>query len=261
MPTQPETCVMTPGRSKSVTAEQVLDVFETRPRPVWSASDVADATGVSRPTATDRLKELAEQNLVKTIEIGNTTAYYVPDGDDLDLAEFHAQRLAQEFENRFVGLSSAPWTAIHPNDGPAEAGDKVQIRVEGLPGDWRQGEVYHWDERIDEWHVDETSSDESQALISGELYARPTVPIEHVPYPDDYDLEANIGAKIQDAGGRSVLIASGVKNYLIRPCNDAVFIKNVSVDWLSPQGEGPELETYGFDTLEEAPGGEEPDEQ
>jgi hypothetical protein len=39
-----------------------------------------------------------------------------------------------------------------------------------------------------------------------------------------------------------VLVATGFKNYLLKPCNDAVFLKNVRVDWISPKGEPADLE-------------------
>jgi len=85
---------------------------------------------------------------------------------------------------------------------------------------------------------------ETQALISGELYSKPTVPIEHSGYPDDYDLEGKTGADTRRVGdhSREVLVATGFKNYLLKPCNDAVFLKDVTVDWISPKGEPADLE-------------------
>jgi hypothetical protein len=104
--------------------------------------------------------------------------------------------------------------------------------------------THTWDRHREELIYEETSNDETQALISGELYARPTTPIEHTNYPDDYDLELNIGAEFKGEPPKQALIATGVKNYLIRPCNDAVFLKNISVDWISPEGHGQELQTF-----------------
>jgi len=87
----------------------------------------------------------------------------------------------------------------------------------------------------------------TQALISGELYEKPTVPIEHTDYPDDYDLELNIGVKDIEKDGTTAFVVAGMKNYLVRPCNDAVFLKDVSVDWISPKGDGQEIESWSFD--------------
>jgi hypothetical protein len=46
----------------------------------------------------------------------------------------------------------------------------------------------------------------------------------------------------EDRRSREVLVATGFKNYLLKPCNDAVFLKDVTVDWISPKGEPADLE-------------------
>jgi len=234
------------GPDKKATVQQILQLMESYDRPVWTASSIADELNVSRPPVQDRLKDVEGDPRVKTMQVGNTKAYYLSEEDPRPIEEQHKDSIIEELTNKFVGLPTAPWTAVHPNDGPAEAGDKVQIRVEGVPGRWRQQMTHTWDSRREELIYEETSDDETQALISGVLYARPTTPIEHTDYPDDYDLELNIGAEIVENDGRSALIAAGVKNYLIRPCNEAVFLKDVSVDWMSPKGHGQELETYSL---------------
>lgn len=231
------------GRDKAVTAEQIFEMMEGADRPAWSAKDVGDFYDVSTPTAKDRLEELDEHGWVETVQVSNVTAYFVPESDNLGLVERHKQSLVYEFTDKFVGLPSAPWTAVHPNDGPAEAGDKIQIQVEGTPDHWRQFLTHAWPNRREKLIYEETTSDETQALISGELYARPTTPIEHTDYPDDYELELNIGGEYKEVDGRRILIAAGVKNHLIKPCDDAVFLKNVSVDWMSPKGHGQEMGT------------------
>lgn len=234
------------GPEKAATPKEILGHMESNDRPVWTASSLADELGVSRPTIQDRLEEVEEDPRVRTMQVGNTKAYYVSEDDPRPIEERHKDSIIDEFTDKFVGLPTAPWTAVHPNDGPAEAGDKVQIRVEGLPNRWRQQMTHTWDSRREELIYEETSSDETQALITGELYAKPTTPIEHTDYPDDYDLELNIGGEYQEVEGRSrpILLVAGVKNYLVKPCNDAVFLKNVSVDWMSPKGHGQELETF-----------------
>jgi len=252
------------GPDKKATPEQILKVMDDYDRPVWSAPDLADFLDISRPTASNRLEELDEKGKVATMKIGNTTVYYLPDdADPRPIEEQHKESIISEFTDKFVGLPTAPWTAVHPNDGPAEAGDKVQIRVEGVPGRWGQLMTHTWENRRQELIYEETSADETQALITGELYAKPTVPIEHENYPDDYDLELNIGGEYQevksDGQTRQILIVAGVKDYLVKPCNDAVFLKDVSVDWMSPKGHGQELETFEI-TPEMLQGEEERDE-
>jgi hypothetical protein len=238
------------GRNIELTEEQVLAIMRNANRPVWTASNLAEQAEVARSTATKRLKNLAEAEEVETVQVGNATAYYLvgietqPVGDGEEPVK---RDLRRSYENRFVGASWAPWTAIHPNDGPANAGDKIQIEVFGRPGNWRSFDTRLHENRRQELHYNETNEEEVQALISGELYEKPTVPIEHIDYPDDYDLELNIGAEFKGDPPKRALIAAGVKNYLIRPCDDAVFLKNVEVEWLCPVGEGQELETVGFE--------------
>lgn len=243
------------GPDQAATAEEVLQIIEGTERPVWSASTLAEYIDVSRPTATSRLKELKEEHeAVQTVKVGNTTVYFTSDSDNLTIAEEHERSLLKWLEDRFVGLETAPWTAINPADGPAEAGDKIQLQVHGSPGNWGVFWKRHWENKREQLDHEETSDDETQALVSGELYAKPTTPIEHIEYPADYDLELNIGARTKETENGTITIATGVKNHLIRPCNDAVFLTDVSVDWLSPKGEGQELEVYGFDTVEESAG-------
>lgn len=234
------------GPEREATPEMIIDHMDAYDRPVWTASALAEELGVSRPTVQDRLYEAEEDPRVRTMQVGNTKAYYLSDEDSRPIKEQHKDSIIEEFSDKFVGLPTAPWTAVHPNDGPAEAGDKVQIRVEGVPGRWGQLMTHAWENRRRDLIYEETSADQTQALISGKLYAKPTVPIEHTDYPDDYDLELNIGGKYQEVEGRSrpILLVSGVKNYLVKPCNDAVFLKDVSVDWMSPKGHGQELETF-----------------
>jgi hypothetical protein len=241
------------GPEKEATPQEILGHMKSYDRPVWTASSLADELGVSRPTIGDRLEEVEEDPCVRTMQVGNTKAYYVSEEDPRPLEEQHKDSIIGEFTDKFVGLPTAPWTAVHPNDGPAEAGDKVQIRVEGVPGRWRQQMIYTWDRRREELIYEETTSGETQALIKGELYAKPTTPIEHTDYPDDYDLELNIGGEYQEVEGRSrpILLVAGVKNYLVNPCDNAVFLKNVSVDWMSPKRHGREQEVGTYEVTKE----------
>jgi hypothetical protein len=35
-----------------------------------------------------------------------------------------------------------------------------------------------------------------------------------------------------------ILLATGPQNELLKPCKDGLFLKNVTIDWISPEGEG-----------------------
>lgn len=239
---------MTDSR-QSVTDEQLFDTLASGDRPVWTSTAIAERHGITRQTANTRLSELeSEYDEVVSIDVGRAAAYYVPHTETLPpgetLKERHELSIIRHYEDKFVGLPSEPWTAVHPDDGPATGGDKVQLQVEGTPSDWNHTIVRTWDNRRrGGLQFDETAETDTQALISGTLYEKPTAPIKHVEIPDDYDLEGNTGAKYKEFEGHSrrVLIATGAKNWLLRPSNDAVFLTDVSVDWISIRGEVSDL--------------------
>lgn len=244
--------VAAPGRNRKVTDERILEILRSRDRPGWTAKALADYVDVSRQTAYNRLEKLTEKNDdVATMKAGRTTVYYSDvattgsnQDPDAPLEERHKQSLIVEFEDRFVGLQAAPWTAIHPEDGSAEEGDKIQLHVEGQPGDWRVLEKHRWENSRENFIYEETSEDVTQALISGELYSKPTVPIEHAKYPDDYDIESEIGVEPIKSENQSAFLAFGPKNYLVRPCNDAVFLKGVHVDAISLKNHRSNVDTF-----------------
>jgi hypothetical protein len=95
----------------------------------------------------------------------------------------------------------------------------------------------------------EIDAHETQALVSGVLVEKPTVPIEHVGYPDDYELELNIGGQYEQVKGRDrpILVAAGVKNYLIKPCDNAMFLTDISIDWISPESPEDASDDSGVD--------------
>jgi hypothetical protein len=241
---------MTDSR-RSVTDEEIENLLKTGLRPVWTSSSVAENLDITRQTAHARLKQLeSESPEIVSIDVGQATAYYVPGVDTLSgdtTEENHQHSIRQEYTDKFVGLHSEPWTAIHPNDGPAEGGDKIQLWIEGVPGNWRIFRRFKWDNRREKIYEEELDNMETQALITGKLYEKPTVPIKHIDWPDDYELELNLGTKWHtiesDEGGRRVLLAHGMKNYLLQACDNAVFLQDVSVDWISPKGDGQEVPT------------------
>jgi hypothetical protein len=118
----------------------------------------------------------------------------------------------------------------------------VQLQVDGEPGRWSTLSTRHYENRRKELHYDETIESDTQALISGVVYERPTTPIEHTTYPDDYDLETKIGAEIVGDPPHQGILASGFKNYLIRPVNDAKFIRDIEIEWMSPGDDDAERE-------------------
>lgn len=228
-----------PGPDRAATTEEVYEIMEETDRPVWSATSLADYIDVSRPTATDRLKELHDDGRLQTMDVGNVTVYYVPEGEPESFEEELRQDLRREFEGRFVGLPSAPWTAVNPEHGAAEAGSDVQLVISGAPRNWAIVEAYAGGE-YEELTEDKTGEESTQALVSGRLYAEPTTPIEHIEYPDEPDLETQLGVKIELVGNKAVLIAEGVSNHLLRPCNEAVFLSDVRIDDIVVKGEGKE---------------------
>lgn len=235
------------GRNIKLTKNRVVEIMQNANRPVWTVTKMAEHANVTRATANKRLKALADAGELETVQVGNATAYFIPGietkpvGDSVELLK---RDLRRSYEDEFVGLPNQPWTAVHPNDGIAEGGDRIQLEVEGSPADWTVFGKRLYEDRRQNLLNGETPENQTQALISGELYEKPTVPIEHIDYPDDYDLKRNLGAEFRGEPPNQALIAAGVKNYLIRPCDDAVFLQNVEVEWLCPEGEvGPEHES------------------
>jgi len=239
---------------RKVTDKDILSLLESGFQPVWTTSRLAEELDITRQTANNRLQQLEEDSeKVVSIDVGRATAYYVPGVKPLppgDSEEKHRQSIIQAYTGRFVGLEHAPETAVHPKDGPAEAGDKVQLLVNGSPGDWGHQRAFTWDNRREELDEGEIESGRTQALISGRLEGRPTTPIEHIdysPHGDDWDLEMHIGINEVDTDSGTAYLATGVRRHWIVPENDAVFLTEVEVDWISPQGEDQNLPVMGFD--------------
>jgi biotin operon repressor len=239
------------GRDPAVTREEIYELIRSDDRRAWSAKDIADHFGVSSQTTKKRLSELRDAGWLDTVEVSNVTAYYVPEDPDLDLVEQHKQDLVREFSDRFVGLQTDP-TEVTPDGRSNDAGDKVQLEIVGEPGRWSIFHRRRWKDRREQLDPMEIDDSETQALVSGVLYEKATVPIEHINYPDDYDLELNIGGQYEDVEGRErpILIAAGVKNYLIKPCDDALFLGDISVDWISPPNEDGGTDEPAIDSSE-----------
>lgn len=245
---------------RKVTDENLIDVLESGLRPVWSATHIADNLGITRQTAQKRLKELESKNPnVQSLKIGQADAYFVPGTKSQPYAdsieERHKLSIIQHFTDEFMGLYSDATTAIHPNDGRAEAGDRIQFRVEGQPGSWGEGAGFrrHYENKREKLEPEEIVFGTTQALVSGTLYEKPTAPICEISWPDDYDLELNMGGELRQVEGRTrpIFVSGAVKNYMLKAYNDAVFLTDVNVDWISPIDEGTDIPTYGFEEVEE----------
>jgi hypothetical protein len=224
--------------------------METADRALWTASVLSDEFDVSANTARGKVRDLVSRGKVRAEDLGKYTAYYLPQSlehDTVDTETRHTHDLVDHFTDRFVGLETAPWTAIHPSDGATKPGDRIQLRVVGRPGEWSVFGRAHWSGRKEALEEGNKADFETQALISGTLVARPTVPIEHLDYADDYELEQKTGVRWvkRDDGTPASLVADGPQNYLLDPCDDAAFLTDVSVTDISPEGEGYDAEIVG----------------
>lgn len=228
---------MSPGPDPKLTVEQVVMIMQNATRPFWSARQFAERSDVSRPTAEKALEKAERQNKIVETSLANGSAYYLP-GKEMQRIGKNTDPIKADLQgywnDRFVGSLHRPSIirTIHNTD--LTVGDEGKFLVMGRPGNWGQYEVAASDESVG-W-IEPTGGEWYTAIITGNLYDKPTVPIEHIDYPDDYDLELNIGAEHRENGN---LVAAGVKNYLIKPCNNALFLQDITVERL--EGPGPQM--------------------
>jgi hypothetical protein len=240
---------------RTVSDEEIVNLLKSGLRPAWTNTTIAEELDITRQTANYRLKELEEEHEdVASISVGQATAYYVPGvsalppGDTTE--ERHRQSIIQWATDKYVGRPDDPSKATYSEEGEATAGDEIQIVVEGTPSKWRQARLYGvlpQDKGREKLHDGEIIKEETQAIVSGELYAKPTVPIRHIEYPDDYDLELNLGTKYVGDPPNQPLVAAGTKRHLLYAENEAVFLTDVSVEWISPKGEGEKTDSMTLD--------------
>lgn len=69
---------------QTYTLDDIHEVFEQVPAPVYTTSDVVDALGCSRHTAQPKLQELYEQGRLNRHETAGRTVYW-PAGETLDV--------------------------------------------------------------------------------------------------------------------------------------------------------------------------------
>jgi bifunctional N-acetylglucosamine-1-phosphate-uridyltransferase/glucosamine-1-phosphate-acetyltransferase GlmU-like protein len=69
---------------ETYTLDDVYDVFEQIPAPIYTTSDVVDALGCSRHSALNKLNELHEQGRLNRAKMAGRTIFWPP-GDSMDI--------------------------------------------------------------------------------------------------------------------------------------------------------------------------------
>lgn len=62
-----------PGRKPTVSDDEILDVFRNSSDPVLTASEVAEELSLSRRGAYKRLRNLAEQDILESKQVGSSS--------------------------------------------------------------------------------------------------------------------------------------------------------------------------------------------
>ncbi|WP_420841101.1 DUF7342 family protein [Halorutilus salinus] len=249
------------GRDRELTKEDVLDILRSGTRPVYTAAQVAERTDVSKTTAKNRLQELAETDMVDSIKVSNATAYYVvgiKTVPNVESKEEHVRNSVKNYwEGRFVGGVKDMSVVPTHDDEDVSAGDTVQLVVTGggpsmktvvglSSGDEydeipsagtfsrEQREENEYGGEVATVEFDTESFDSTTALLSAELGERFAVPIVEkelgnfdTPAPGLEDSNTEWKFEVVDDVPR--LHVAGVGAYLLRPCENAVYIKNVDV--------------------------------
>jgi hypothetical protein len=228
---------MSPGPPPKLTVDETVRIMRDANRPFWSEKQFAERADVSKPTARKRLSDAISSGKIAETNANGGSVYYVPGKKMQRVGEDNnpiKTDLRGYWNDRFVGDPRNPTVVSTMMRTELTAGDQVKFLVMGRPGDWDYYETTTSDEPVG--RIDPPGGEWYTAIITGELYAKPTVPIEHKEYHDDYDLELNIGGKYLDNGN---LVAAGGSNHLIKPCDNALFLQDVTVEELN--GPGPSM--------------------
>lgn len=229
----PEHASSTPGRKKSPTTREVLQVVEESARPVWDAPALAEEFGTTESPVRDRLKTLAAHGEVETLTVGGTTVYYPPrepaEGPTEQYSAGDPESLRDELSNcythRFLG-TQATWEWPATSYESVRSAETVQLLVEPSLSGWTEVSLYPLTDSLrDVIPPEEEVADRVQALITGGVVRKPTTPIEHFSYPWDTDLKAWAEECPE----------------LFTPSNDALFFTQSSIQDVSLAGEGTEL--------------------
>jgi DNA-binding Lrp family transcriptional regulator len=261
---------VTSEANRKLTKDGALDILSSGKRPVWTVIQFAEEADVSRTTAKRRLRELEDTEHVDTIKVSNATAYYavgVETQPNLDLSEKEEVRRAVQsyWNDRYVGEMTEPSVIETSKGEKLTAGDKAQFVVSGSdPRMSNRQAVLSYDDRIEELPSDrselekKTNTDEEHdlmefmdivseeyddhyALLTGELEGKFTVPITEggiasvdTRFPS---LQKGTRWEFERRDGVPHLAVAGTGAYLLRPCENAVFLHNVEVDDLNLAGE------------------------
>lgn len=219
------------GRDKAVTGGEILQLMRKSPQPVWSISNLADELGVSRPTVKNRIDELQEGIDIQSMDVGNTTAYYLST-DNRNLAlqkgaedeEVLKDNLRLSLMGRFIGTEKV-WPEREHGYEKFLNSEKAQLVVEGGVSDWNSIGLIHEDDFREELDEAFTSPDKAQGLVTGRLVTRPATPICHFDPPKGADLEK----KAQE------------DPEMWEPSNNALFLVDITVDDISPKEEQDDM--------------------
>jgi predicted transcriptional regulator len=77
-----------PGRGEAVSDIEILRVFMVHDDPVLTATEVADNVSITRQACDNRLKQLADEGLLKTKSTGRDRVYWItPHGQETVLQQ------------------------------------------------------------------------------------------------------------------------------------------------------------------------------
>lgn len=250
------------GRDKKLTRRDVWDILTSTDQPVWTASQIAERTDVSKTTAKNRLQEMSETKRIDSVKVGNAIAYYATEewkgkGTDISIEERAVMAATDYWEGRLVG-GIKDMSVVHSHDGEElSSGNRIQLVVTGsrlrltkLIG-VESGEEFDEIPSSDEFAQEQRTQNEyggevataelgasmfdgPKALLSAELGERFAVPLVEkelgnfeTPAPDLDKGNTEWKFKIEDDVPR--LLVAGVGARLLRPCENAVYLKNVEV--------------------------------
>jgi DNA-binding Lrp family transcriptional regulator len=261
---------VTGEENRKLTKDDALDILTSGKRPVWTVIQFAEEAEVSRTTAKRRLRELEETEYVDSIKVSNATAYYaigVKTQPKLDVSgDEEVERAVKSYwGDRYVGDLKDPSILKSSKGEKLTPGDKVQLVVSGadprmskqlgilsyqdsleeLPSDRAELEKHmnteEEYEHMEDMDVVSEEYDTYQALLSGELEGKFTIPITEggissisTRFPA---FQNGTKWEFQMKDDIPHLAVAGTGAYLLRPCEDAVYLRNVKVDDLKPPDE------------------------
>lgn len=268
------------GRDKKLSKEDVWEILKDTDRPVWTASQIAERTDVSKTTAKNRLQEMSEMGGVSSVKVGNAVAYYATErwkGESAEISTENsiATAATDYWEGRFLGGVKDMSVVRSYDDEELRRGDEIQLIVTGTgirltrligvasggefeqvpPPDGFSEEQRKQNEyggAVATAELDTESFDGPVALLSAELGKRFAVPLveeelgnfdTHAPELEGRNTEWEF--EVRDEVPH--LVVAGIGARLLRPWEDAAYLKDVGVvDIEFPEGEDNPLAGGGF---------------